>query len=136
MAFTFDSQNDLNVNLNAVSAGSSGLIILAQAFAQGGAVLTPSNPINVIVWDAPFNCTATNVKGYVSGATGTTVNARRNGSLTLLVSDLTLGSADTWLDGGAVQNQAFTAGDKLEIMLTGIGGSPSQVAVQINFTRP
>lgn len=105
-------------------------------FARGGTILTPTTPVNIIVWQAPFACTVTNVKGYVSGATGTTINARKNGSLTLLPADLTLSSADTWTDGGAVQNTAFAASDKLEIMFTGIGGTPTEAAVQVNFSRP
>jgi hypothetical protein len=111
-------------------------IVQPLTFSRGGVLLTPSNPVNVIVWQAPFACTVTALRGYASGAIGTTINARKNGTLTHLASDLTLGSADTWLDGGSVQNTAYSTNDKMEIMLTGIGGAPTQVAVQVDFTRP
>jgi len=107
-----------------VSAGGGTVTItlLPLAFARGGTLLTPSAPINV--------------RGYVVGATGSTVNARKNGTLTHLSSDLTLGSTGTWLDGGAVQNTAYVANDSMEIMLTGVGGSPTELAIQVDLTRP
>jgi len=105
-------------------------------FARGGTVINPLNSQNIIVWRAPFSCTVSAVKGYTSGATGSTVNARLNGSFTHLALDLVLGVADTWIDGGAVQNTAYSAGDKLEIMFTGISGTPTELAVQVEFTRP
>jgi hypothetical protein len=37
------------------------------------------------------------------------------------------------MDGGAVQNTAYIAGDKLEIMIVTVAGSPTQIAVQIDF---
>jgi len=104
-------------------------------FSRGGTVLTPTSAINVVVWRAPFVATVTKVLGYTSGTTGSVVNARRNG-LTLLVSNLTLGSADTWLDGGTVQNTAFSVGDKLEIMLVSVAGSPAEIAVEVQCVRP
>jgi hypothetical protein len=121
-----------------VSAGGGTVTItlLPLAFARGGTLLTPSAPINVIIWQATFACTVTNVRGYVVGATGSTVNARKNGTLTHLSSDLTLGSTGTWLDGGAVQNTAYVANDSMEIMLTGVGGSPTELAIQVDLTRP
>jgi hypothetical protein len=105
-------------------------------FARGGTVVSPAAAINVIVWRAPFACTVTAVKGYRVGGTGATINARRNGASNHLASDLSLTSADTWTDGGAVQNTAYAAGDKLEIMIQSITGAPTQVAVQVEFTRP
>lgn len=106
------------------------------AFSRGGTVLTPTAAINVIVWRAPYACTVTAVKGYRVGGTGATVNARKNGASNHLASDLSLTSADTWMDGGAVQNTAYAAGDKLEIMVVTVAGSPTQVAVQVDYTRP
>ena len=103
---------------------------------RGGTVLSPTGAINVIVWRAPYPCTVTNVRGYRVGGTGATINARRNGSSNHLSSDLSLSSADTWTDGGSVQNTAYAAGDKLEIMVASVTGSPTQVAIQVDFTRP
>lgn len=103
---------------------------------KGGVVLSPAAAINVIIWRAPFACTVTNVRGYRVGGTGATINARLNGASNHLASDLSLTSADTWMDGGAVQNTAYAAGDKLEIMVVTLAGSPTQVGVQVDFTRP
>jgi hypothetical protein len=105
-------------------------------FTRGGTILNPSLPVNVVIWYAPFACTVTNVLGYVDGATGSVINARRNGTLPLLVSNLTLGTADAWTDGGAVQNTAISVGDKLEIMVISVSGTPTQIAVEIQCTRP
>jgi len=92
--------------------------------------------LNLIVWRAPFACTVTNVRGYRVGGTGATINSRKNGSLNNLASALSLTSVDAWIDGGAVQNTAFAAGDKLEIMVVTAVGLPTQLAVQVDFTRP
>jgi hypothetical protein len=102
---------------------------------RGGTVLTPSGAINVIVWRAPYACTLTNVRGYRVGGTGATINARRNNTDNGLASALSLTNADQWMDGGAVQNTAYAAGDELEIMVVSVAGSPTQVAIQVDFTR-
>ena len=103
---------------------------------HGGTVLTPGGPSNIVVWQAPYACTVTNLRGLVSGIIGSKVNARKNGSLTHLASDLTLSTLDTWTDGGAVQNVSYAAGDKMEIMITSVTGSPTQIAIEVIFTRP
>jgi hypothetical protein len=105
-------------------------------FTRGGTILTPTGPVNAIVWYAPFSATVTNVLGYTDGSTGSVINARRNGTLPLLVSNLTLSAADTWMDGGAVQNTAITVGDKLEIMVVSVSGAPTEIAVEVQCTRP
>jgi len=101
---------------------------------RGRTVLSPTAAINVIVWQAPFACTVTKVWGYRVGGTGAEINARLNGVSDHLAAALSLTSADTWMDGGAVQNTAYVAGDKLEIMIVTVAGSPTQVAVQVDFT--
>lgn len=105
-------------------------------FARGGTVKTPTGADNIIVWRAPFACTVTKVWGYRSGGTGATINARKNNTDNLLASALSLTSTETWMDGGAVQNTAFVAGDELEIMIVTVSGSPDEVAVQVDFTVP
>jgi hypothetical protein len=105
-------------------------------FSCGGLILNPGGAINVIVWRAPFVCTVTNVRGYRVGGTGATVNARKNGTDNHLGSALSLTSADTWMDGGAVSNAAYAVGNKLEIMIVSVTGGPTQVEVQVDFTRP
>jgi hypothetical protein len=119
-------------NLAEVQAiiGVGGIEIIS----RGGTVISPTGAINVIVWRAPYACTVTNVRGYRVGGTGATINARLNGVSDHLAAALSLTSADTWMDGGAVQNTAYVAGDKLEIMVVTVAGTPTQVAVQIDFT--
>jgi len=101
----------------------------------GGAFFDPTAAKAVTCWVAPFAVTILNVKGYRVGGTGATVNARLNGASTHLASDLSLSSANTWMDGGAVQNVTYAAGDSLELLLQSVAGSPSQVTIQVNYRR-
>lgn len=107
---------------------------------KGGVVYAsagiPNSALNLIVWRAPFSCTVTKVYGYRVGGTGATINARLNGTSNHLSSALSLTSADTWTDGGAVQNTAYVAGDKLEIMIVSTAGTVTQIAIQVSFTMP
>lgn len=120
------------------ATSATGFAFEAVPFSRGGTVVKSDGvaAINVIVWRAPFACTVTAVKGYRVSGSGATINARKNGSSNHLASDLSLTSADTWMDGGSVQNTAYAAGDKLEIMVVSVTGTPTQVAVQVDFTRP
>ena len=118
--------------IEAIGGGGAGTNIVS----RGGTILLPTEAINVIVWRAPFACTVTNIRGYRVGGTGATINARRNGADNHLASALSLVDADTWTDGGAVQNTAYVAGDKLEIMVVTVTGSPTQVGIQVDFTIP
>lgn len=111
----------------------SGLGVGTQIFSRGGTVLSPSGAINIIVWRTPFVCRVTAVKGYRVGGTGATINARKNGSLNHLGTNLSLSSADEWMDGGTVQNINYSVGDKLEICLASLSGSPTQIAIQVDF---
>lgn len=104
-------------------------------FTKGGTVLDP-NVRNIITWRAPFVCTVTNVRGYRVGGTTASINARKNGTDNHLASDNVIATPNVWDDGGAVQNTGYVAGDKLEIMITVVTGSPTEVAVQVDFTRP
>lgn len=118
------------------ATGATTFAFEAIPFSAGGTLLDPTALRNVIIWRAPFPCTVTNVRGYRVGGTGATINARLNGASNHLASALSLTSADTWMDGGAVQNTAYAAGDKLEIMLVTVSGTPTEIAIQVDFTRP
>lgn len=122
----------------ATTPGSGSVTATAAAgatFNRGGTILLPSDGTNIIVWNASFACTVLAVKGYRSGGTGATVNAQKNGASTHLATNLSLTSANTWMDGGTVQNTAYAINDKLEIMVVTATGSPTQVAVQVDFMR-
>jgi len=124
--------------LLANSAEATGLEWTAVTFSRGGTFVNADGVStgNFIVWRAPFACTVTAVKGYRVGGSGATINARRNGTSNHLSIALSLTSADTWTDGGAVQNTAYVAGDKLEVMVVSATGSPTQIGIQVDFTRP
>jgi len=105
---------------------------------HGGVIVNPygiTAAINLFTWIAPYVCTVTAVKGYRVGGTGATINARKNGASNHLASSLSLTSADTVMDGGAVQNTSYQAGDKLEIMVVSAAGSPTQLGIIVYFTR-
>jgi hypothetical protein len=95
-------------------------------------------PVTIPAWVAPFPCTVTSIKGYRVGGTGATVNAYRNTTGSPLRSaNLSLTSANAWMDGGAVQNTAFNGTtDGLLIGVITVVGAVTQVSVLIGFTRP
>lgn len=111
--------------------------------AGGGGVLTftksgvyfHGGDDDVTIWRAPFSCTVTNVRGYRTGGSAATINARRNGTSEHLSSDLSLGTPDVWADGGAVQNTAYVAGDSLEFRRKSATGKPA-ITIQVDFTLP
>jgi hypothetical protein len=103
---------------------------------RGGTILTPTSAVDITIWRAPYACTVTAVKGWRTGGTGATINARKNQTSDHLASDLSLTSSATWMDGGSVQNTAYAAGDSLEIRLRSAAGSPSYVTIQVELTRP
>ncbi len=99
-------------------------------FSSGaGLSLAQSPPIFI----APAACSVAAVRGRRIGGTGATINARRNGADNHLSSALSLTSAATWMDGGAVQNAAYVAGDTLDAMLVTATGTPTDVAVLVYF---
>ncbi|MBU1067163.1 hypothetical protein KKE60_05220 [Patescibacteria group bacterium] len=107
-------------------------------FVRGGTLVNTVDflaAMNVIVWYATCACVVTNVRGYRVGGTGATVNARLNGTDNHLASAVSLVNADTWYDGGAVQNTAYVTGDKLEIMVVGVTGDITQIAIQVDFIQ-
>ncbi len=75
------------------------------------------------------------MKGYRVGGSGATINARKNGSSNHLSSAKSLTSANSWMDGGGVQNTGYSAGDKIELMIVSVAGDPTQVAVEVVLTR-
>jgi len=112
--------------------------LYSSTFVRGGTLVNAVDylsAINTVVWYATETCTVTNVRGYRVGGTGATINARKNGSSNHLSSALSLASADTWTDGGAVQNTGYVAGNKLEIMVVSVSGDVEQIGIQIDFVR-
>ncbi len=115
---------------------------IASIFSRGGTIYDPlgiagtaATSSNLIVWRAPFNCSVSNVWGYRVTGSGATVNARKNGTGTIATSDISLTSADAWISASSITATSFVVGDKLEIMLISSSGYPTQIAVQIDFTK-
>ncbi len=106
----------------------------AAKFSKEFIFLSPTAVVR-IGWRASFACKVTAVYGYRVGGTGAVVNARKNGTSDHLASDLSLTSADTWMNGGSVQNDTYAAGDRLEFEVVSVDGSPAQVAIQVEFER-
>ena len=104
-------------------------------FQRPGVFISPTGAAAVVAWRAPYPCIVVNVRGFRSGGTGATVNAQRNGTATHLAADLSLTSADVWMDGGAVQNAAYVVGDSFELLLQGVAGVPDFVVIQVDFRR-
>ena len=122
-----------------IGDGAVNRFVGSPVFSRGGSICKAggiaNEALNIIVWRAPYTCIATNVWGYRIGGTGAAINARKNGNLNLLASALSLSSADVWMDGGAVQNENFAAGDKLEIMIVSTTDIVSQLAIQVDFSK-
>jgi hypothetical protein len=106
-------------------------------FARGGVVGSPTGASAWVVWRAPFACEVLNVRGYRVGGTGATINARRGSGPgdDHLASDLSLTSPNVWMDGGPVQNIVYAGGEEMWILITGITGTPDQVAIQVDLRR-
>jgi hypothetical protein len=101
---------------------------------------TASYSQSVVIWRAPFNCTVTNVWGYLVGTAPDTasVNARRNrtgqiasGSGAAQSHIVITGSL--WQSASSILTSSFSTGDTLEIMLISSSGFPVQIAVQVDF---
>lgn len=126
----------LRDNLNYLKATA----VATETISRGGGVLNTAAGItaavDVVTWRAPFSCTVINVRGFRTGGSSADVNARRNQTDEHLSSDLTLGTADAWADGGSVQNTAYVAGDELEIRIKSTTGDPTYIAVQVDLSVP
>jgi hypothetical protein len=117
------------------TVSGSSVVVFSDTFTRGGTILNPAAATWVNVWRAPWTCTVTAVKALRVGGTGMTINARKNGASNHLSSNLSVGSADTWTDGGAVQNTSYAAGDRLEIGVVTVTGSVTQAAILVEFVR-
>lgn len=118
-----------------VVSGSGGYGV----FSKGITVADLTNGFTVTgsyhVWRCPFPSTVVGVYGFKSGSANVQLNARRSGSGTSLhlASNLTITNNNQWTSGGAVQNTTYSAGDSLEIIVS--GSSQYQVSVQVDYIK-
>lgn len=138
---TLDFVSGTGIAVTFVDDGDSGAIQFdlssVLTVSRGGTLYAVSGLVTgatLVVWRAPFAGTVTKVWGYRNGGSGATINAQVAGS-DLLASDLSLTGADTWMDGGAVQNTAVAVGNPLAIEVATVAGSPTYVSVQVDLTR-
>lgn len=108
----------------------------SQTFFKNCNVPAPTAAMDIVAMRLPFACTLTNIRGWVTGATGSTINARKNLTTSHLSSNLTLASAATWTDGGSITGGSYAAGDTLEFRIISVSGSPTEIAFQADFTYP
>jgi hypothetical protein len=104
-------------------------------FTVGGTLTNPATGTTIMVWRAPFGCVATDVRSHFKGGTSVVINAQKNQASKLLSSDHTNSTANAWDDTAVNQNQAFSAGDDLEIMFVTINGAVTEAAIQVDFVR-
>jgi hypothetical protein len=104
---------------------------------RGGTVLAPTLPQNVTVWYAPYDCEVIAVHAFqTGGTTGTTVNARINGTSNHLATDITISALGAWISSTTVQNTTYAVGDYLQLMITSIPAPlPAEIAIQVDFQR-
>ncbi|WP_425837361.1 hypothetical protein [Streptomyces fractus] len=118
-----------------VRQGDGSILTLGTVASTKSAVFpSPTSGSAFVVWRAPQACTVTAVRGYRTGGTGATINASKSGG-TLLATDLSLSTADTWMAGPTLQNTAMAAGDSLVLAVTGVTGTPSAVTVQVDVLQ-
>ena len=130
-----------------IVAGADGEILSRDAGTLGFNAITftisatvESPAVNdFVVWRAPFACTLTNLRAYQDTGTGSIINAFR-GTLaapTLFrATNYTILAADTWEDAGSLQNTAIAAGTAVYFRFVTIAGSPNELAIQLDITRP
>lgn len=114
---------------------SKGVTFFDPAGISGTASLSQS----VIAWRAPFACTASAIYGWKSGGTLTStasVQIKKN-TLPILTSSLFVTQSSAWVSKGAaaLQNQNFSVGDYMEIVLHTASFWVTQVGVQIDLIR-
>jgi hypothetical protein len=76
--------------------------------------------------------TVTAVYALVTGGTSVTVNAQAGG-LDLRSSDLVVTAGAGWVSFGTLQNTDLAAGESLSIEVVSVSGTPSEVAIQIEY---
>ena len=122
----------------AVSSSYSGT-----SFVKGGSLYNPSGITTtdaIIVWNVPMSCSLVKLSGYRVTGSSAEVNAFRiRGGVGSFhsASNLVLTTQNDWSSSLTVQNTSYVVGDTLAIVLSGsLTNSPTQIAVQLDFTTP
>ena len=109
-------------------------------FSEGGTFADPINGISFsssfCVFRAPYSCRVQSLYGKRFDGSDCFINARKSGSGGYLLhtgSNVTLTSDNIWFLANSVANTDYSAGDSLEVIISGSGNS--QIAVQLGFIR-
>jgi hypothetical protein len=107
-------------------------------FSVSAAIKAPAVD-DFFVWRAPYACTLMNLRAYQDVGSGSTINAF-GGSLaspTLFrSSNYAITAADAVEDAGTLQNTNISAGDRIYFRVAGVAGSPNEIGIQLDLTRP
>lgn len=109
--------------------------LIGQPITKTVSIQNPTGAVTVSVWHATEPAILILLEAKRVGGTGATVNARHNGADLHLASDMEAGDGGFAL-GTPLQNPGYSVGDVCEVLLTGVTGAPTEVAVQLTFTRP
>lgn len=130
---------ELTVRGDTIVTGS--FVATSNVFSKGGTAADSngiSSNISYNVWRAPFSCSVVAVYGRREGGSTAQINARKSSSAGYSLhtgSNLTLGTVNSWTATNTVVSTSYVAGDSLEIVISGSGGSPTQVSVQVDFVK-
>lgn len=135
------TETDLKVVGGAVITGS--LIVSGSGgygiFSKGITLADFTSPFNVtgsyFVWRAPYPATVVALWAIKSGSSQVSINARRSGSGQAFhtASNLVITANNLWSSANAVTNSLYSAGDSLEVILS--GSSVIQTSIQVDFIK-
>ena len=129
---------------NSVSASYSSIV--TTSFSRGGTFYDPYGIAgqaalsqSVMIWRAPFACTATNIYGYIVANSGVTASLTAwNNGRTMLKTPIQVTGSSIWTppSASALISTSFSIGDTLQIVLLTSSFAATQSAIQIDFTKP
>lgn len=94
---------------------------------------------DIIMFRVKNPMTLVNLRAYQNPGTGSTVNAFK-GTLaapTLFrATNYTIVAADVFEDAGSLQNTSVVAGDEIYFRIATLAGAPTEISLQLEFTRP
>jgi hypothetical protein len=99
---------------------------------HGGNIPNPAGATTRNVSRATVAGNVKKIYALVEGGVNAVVNASRAGS-NLRSADLTVTAGAGWVDFGTLQNTLTSIGDAFKIEIVSISGSPTEVAIQIEF---
>lgn len=131
-AETLKTDGDLVVVGN-ITAGSISVSGSTPTDAAGYIFEAPAGAVLRALLPIPTAATVTAVKGFRVGGSGASFNARNGATNKLLSTDMSLGTASSWTTGTGLQNTAISAGGYLQVEVTGVTGTPTYIAVIVEY---